>query len=156
MGADVLEEMRRLAIFTSGMAELTRNRAEQVVKSLMSDHPEASAAVKQLVEISKQNRQELLRVISQEMHAQVEALGLATKADLERIERRLARLEERMRADAAPISSKKTTAKKSSGRSKKTMRRTKTTAKVSGSKKTTASGSRTTGKKSTRSSARRA
>lgn len=150
MGADVLEEMRRLAIFTSGVAELTRNRAEQLVKTLMSDHPEASAAVKQLVEISKQNRQELLRVISQEMHDQVEALGLATTADLERIERRLGRLEERARSDAAPTSSKKTTAtKKTSGRSKKSTGRTKTTAKASGSKKTTP-------KKTTRSSAKRA
>ena len=154
MGADVLEEMRRLAIFTSGVAELTRNRAEQLVKTLMSDHPEASAAVKQLVEISKQNRQELLRVISQEMHDQVEALGLATKADLERIDRRLARLEERARSDAAPTSSKKTTnkkstAKKRSGRSKQSTGRTKSTARTSGSKKTTA-------KKTTRSSATRA
>lgn len=154
MGADVLEEMRRLAIFTSGVAELTRNRAEQLVKTLMSDHPEASAAVKQLVEISKQNRQELLRVISQEMHDQVEALGLATKADLERIDRRLARLEERARSDAAPTSSKKSTAKKStakkrSGRSKQSTGRTKSTARTSGSKKTTA-------KKTTRSSTTRA
>ncbi|MDQ5873792.1 MAG: hypothetical protein M3526_00230 [Actinomycetota bacterium] len=149
MGADVLEEMRRLAIFTSGVAELTRNRAEQLVKTLMSDHPEASAAVKQLVEISKQNRQELLRVISQEMHDQVEALGLATKADLERIDRRLARLEERTRSEAAPTSSKKSTAKKRSGRSKKSTGRTKSTARTSGSKKTTA-------KKTTRSSATRA
>ena len=153
MGADVLEELRRLAILTSGVAELTRNRAEQVVKTFMSDHPEASAAVKQLVEISKQNRQELLRVISQEMHDQVEALGLATKADLERIERRLARLEERARADAAAYSqrsSKKGAArKKSSGRSQKSAGRTKTTAKASSSKKTTA-------KKTTRSSPRRA
>jgi len=154
MGADVLEEMRRLAIFTSGVAELTRNRAEQLVKTLMSDHPEASAAVKQLVEISKQNRHELLRVISQEMHDQVEALGLATKADLERIDRRIARLEERARSDAAPTSSKKTTnkkstAKKRSGRSKQSTGRTKSTARTSGSKKTTA-------KKTTRSSATRA
>jgi polyhydroxyalkanoate synthesis regulator phasin len=154
MGADVLEEMRRLAIFTSGVAELTRNRAEQVVKSVMSDHPEASAAVKQLVEISKQNRQELLRVISQEMHDQVEALGLATKADLERIERRLARLEERARSDAAPRSSKKTTTTKSSGRSKKPTARTKTTARGSVSKRSTAK--KSTAKKSTRSSTRRA
>ena len=154
MGADVLEEMRRLAIFTSGVAELTRNRAEQLVKTLMSDHPEASAAVKQLVEISKQNRHELLRVISQEMHDQVEALGLATKTDLERIDRRLARLEERTRSEAAPTSSKKSTAKKStakkrSGRSKQSTGRTKSTARTSGSKKATA-------KKTTRSSTTRA
>ena len=154
MGADVLEEMRRLAIFTSGVAELTRNRAEQVVKTLMSDHPEASAAVKQLVEISKQNRQELLRVISQEMHDQVEALGLATKADLERIERRLARLEERARSAAAPVSAKKTAAKKSSGPSRTGTGRTKTTTRASGTKKSTTKKSTT--KKTGSSSARRA
>jgi polyhydroxyalkanoate synthesis regulator phasin len=113
----MLEEMRRLAIFTSGVAELTRNRAEQVVKSLMSDHPEASAAVKQLVEISRQNRQELLRVISQEMHNQVEALGLATKSDLERIERRLARIEERERSKVA--GGRSAGAKKTSARARK-------------------------------------
>jgi polyhydroxyalkanoate synthesis regulator phasin len=147
MGADVLEEMRRLAIFTSGVAELTRNRAEQVVKTFMSDHPEASAAVKQLVEISKQNRQELLRVIAQEMHDQVEALGLASKSDLERIERRLARLEERARSDAASSSSRKTAATRTrSGRTRKsTTGRTTSTAKDKGAKKTA---KKTTAKKS--------
>lgn len=139
----MLEEMRRLAIFTSGVAELTRNRAEQVVKSLMSDHPEASAAVRQLVEVSRQNRQEFLRVISQEMHNQVEALGLATKSDLERIERRLARLEERQRSTTA--AGRRTGAKKTSARSQRATR----------AKTTSGAGTRkTVGKKTTRSTRR--
>jgi polyhydroxyalkanoate synthesis regulator phasin len=124
MGGVVLEEMRRLALFTSGVAELTRHRAEQIVKTMMSDSSGAgaSAMVRQLVETSRHNRRELLRLIGAEIRDQVESLGLATARDLDRLERRLERLEERVRSSSArgakrpsvkkTTSSKKTNAKK--------------------------------------------
>jgi polyhydroxyalkanoate synthesis regulator phasin len=133
MGGVVLEEMRRLALFTSGVAELTRHRAEQIVKTMMTDSSGAgaSALVRQLVETSRHNRQEFLRLIGAEIRDQVESLGLATARDLERLERRVDRLEERVR-------SKSTRAPKRTGSSaKKSTSGKKANTQKSSSKKTT-------------------
>jgi polyhydroxyalkanoate synthesis regulator phasin len=133
MGGVVLEEMRRLALFTSGVAELTRHRAEQIVKTMMTDSSGAgaSAMVRQLVETSRHNRQEFLRLIGAEIRDQVESLGLATARDLERLERRVDRLEERVR-------SKSTRAPKRTGSSaKKSTSGKKANTQKSSSKKTT-------------------
>jgi polyhydroxyalkanoate synthesis regulator phasin len=133
MGGVVLEEMRRLALFTSGVAELTRHRAEQIVKTMMTDSSGAgaSAMVRQLVETSRHNRQEFLRLIGAEIRDQVESLGLATARDLERLERRVDRLEERVR-------SKSTRAPKKTGSSaKKSTSGKKANTQKSSSKKTT-------------------
>lgn len=129
----MLEEMRRLALFTSGVAELTRHRAEQIVKTMMTDSSGAgaSALVRQLVETSRHNRQEFLRLIGAEIRDQVESLGLATARDLERLERRVDRLEERVR-------SKSTRAPKRTGSSaKKSTSGKKANTQKSSSKKTT-------------------
>jgi polyhydroxyalkanoate synthesis regulator phasin len=138
MGGVVLEEMRRLALFTSGVAELTRHRAEQIVKTMMSDSSGAGAPamVRQLVETSRHNRQEFLRLIGAEIRDQVESLGLATARDLERLERRVERLEERVRSGGA-AGVKRPSAKKTGARAKKTTSRKKTNAKKTASKKTT-------------------
>lgn len=93
------DDLRRVALFGSGVAELTRHRAEQLARDL--------------IERSKQNRSELLRIIRDEISNQLEALGVATKRDVERLERRVARME---------AGSKKTTTarKKTSSTRKKT------------------------------------
>ena len=129
----MLEEMRRVALFTSGVAELTRHRAEQIVKTMMTDSSGAgaSAMVRQLVETSRHNRQEFLRLIGAEIRDQVESLGLATARDLERLERRVDRLEERVR-------SKSTRAPKRTGsRAKKSTSGKKANTQKSSAKKTT-------------------
>jgi polyhydroxyalkanoate synthesis regulator phasin len=110
----VRDELRRMALFGSGVAELTRHRAEQIVKDLVKAgdvrREQAQGVVKDLLDRSKQNRQELARLVRGEIRNQIEALGLATKRDLERVERRVTRLESR----------DKPAAKKSSSGSKKT------------------------------------
>ncbi|MBA2312039.1 MAG: hypothetical protein H0V97_04465 [Actinobacteria bacterium] len=105
----MIDEMKRVGTFTSGIAELTRQRAEQIVKSLLGDQPQerASAMVKQLVDASRENRKELLRMVRSEMSSQVDALGLATKKDLERLERRVARLEVKRSAPPSTRSPKR-------------------------------------------------
>ena len=88
-----------MALFGSGVAELTRHRAEQLARDL--------------VERSKQNRDELLKLIRGEIQNQIQALGVATKRDLERLERRVTRLEGQIRdLNEKRSSAKKTTAKK--------------------------------------------
>jgi polyhydroxyalkanoate synthesis regulator phasin len=111
----VLDELRRMALFGSGVAELTRHRAEQIARELVKAgdvrRSQASSVVKDLVERSKQNRRELVRIVRSEIRNQIAGLGVATKRDVERLERRVARLEEGRR---------KTTARRPSGASKTT------------------------------------
>ncbi len=73
------DDLRRVALFGSGVAELTRHRAEQLARDLL--------------ERSKQNRSDLVRLIRDEISNQLESLGVATKRDVERLERRVSRIE---------------------------------------------------------------
>lgn len=113
----MLDEVRRLALFGSGVAELTRHQAEQIVKDLVKAgdvrRQQASTAARDLYDRSRENRKQLTNIIRVEIENQVKNLGLASKRDLERLERRLARLEaDRKKTTAARSTAKKSTAKK--------------------------------------------
>ena len=114
---EVRDEVRRMAMFGSGVAELTRHRAEQIAR--------------ELVERSKQNRDELMKLIRSEIQNQVTNLGVPSKRDVERLERRVTRLEAQLKDATRTSTVKKSTTKK-------------TSAKKASAKKTGASGSRTT------------
>ncbi len=96
---------------------------------------QASTIVRDLMETSKASRQELIRFVRSEIQTQVGGLGLASQREVERLERRVARLEAERRS-AAPASSegrsatKKSTAKKSP--SKKSTRKRSTARKATG------------------------
>jgi polyhydroxyalkanoate synthesis regulator phasin len=119
----LLDELRRVALFTSGVAELTRHRAEQIVKDLVQRgdvrREQASSAVRDIMDISRQSRQELTGFVRAEIQAQVANLGVASKRDVERLERRIARLEGQgkkktaKRSGAKKASTKRTTQRKS-------------------------------------------
>jgi polyhydroxyalkanoate synthesis regulator phasin len=113
------DELRRMALFGSGIAELTVNRAERIVRDLVGagdvGRKQASTVVRDLVETSRQNRTELMRFVRAEVANQTENLGLATKRDLDRLERRLARLEAEAKATTAKTT-RKATGKKTAGR----------------------------------------
>jgi polyhydroxyalkanoate synthesis regulator phasin len=121
----VRDEIRRMALITSGVVELTRNRAEAIVRDLIKSGDlqgsQASQAVRDLMERSRQNRDELLNLIRTELRNQVEHVGLATKRDVERLERRIARLENRA---GAPTTAKKTHKKTAKKTHKKTTKKT--------------------------------
>ena len=115
----MLDEVRRLALFGSGVAELTRHQAEQIVKDLVKAgdvrRQQASTAARDLYDRSRENRKALTGIIRSEIQNQVQNLGLASKRDVERLERRVARLEsERKKTTAKKSTGKKTTAKKTS------------------------------------------
>lgn len=163
------DELRRMALFGSGIAELTKHRAEQIVKDLVKGGdvgPKgASSMVKDLVERSRENRKELVRFVRGEIKNQIEGLGLATKRDFERLERRIGRLEDSAkqgRETASSLSSlerrldklesaggtarAKTTAKSTAKTPKKATGRTAgTKPKSTMTRKTTARGSGTAG-----------
>ena len=130
----VRDEIRRMAVFTSGVVELTRNRAEALVRDLIQsgDLPtsQAGQAVRDLMERSKQNRSEIVEFVRGEIRNQIEALGVASKRDIDRLARRVTRLED---AAAAAPARKKTARKKSAKKSAK-----KTARKKSARKKTAA------------------
>jgi len=91
--------------------ELTRAQAESIVKDLVRagevQQERAKKAVDDLLERSRKNTEELSKMIRKEIKQQVSALGIATKDDLARLERKL----------SGP---KKSTAKKSSAAKKST------------------------------------
>jgi polyhydroxyalkanoate synthesis regulator phasin len=101
----MFDEIRRIAMFTSGVAELTRNQAERMVKDMVEKgdlrRKQATDAVTQLVSTSKQSREMLIDLVRSEIRRQIAQLGLANKRDLERLERRIARLEGRSTAKKA-------------------------------------------------------
>ena len=142
----MLDEFRRLALFTSGVAELTRHRAEQLVKDMVQSgevrRDQASGLVKMVLELGKQNRQELGQLIRSEIRNQISAVGVVTERDFERLERRVARVEDRQKAAASGGSSPKTSRPKkrtSAKTSKKSTVRKKSTAKTASSRTSSAS-----------------
>ncbi len=121
------DDLRRAAIFTSGVAEMTRNRAEEFVKNWMRNtemrRDQTQSLVRDLMEWSAQNRKEVMALIGKEIESQLGGLGLASRRDLERLERRVARLEDQLRSQAVSAArSKKTSRRKTSA--KTTRRRT--------------------------------
>lgn len=115
----MLDEVRRLALFGSGVAELTRHQAEQIVKDLVKAgdvrRQQASTAARDLYDRSRENRKALTGIVRSEIQNQVQNLGLASKRDLERLERRIARLEsDRKKTTAKKSTARKTTSKKTS------------------------------------------
>ena len=117
----MLDEVRRLALFGSGVAELTRHQAEQIIKDLVKAgdvrRQQASSAARELYDRSRENRKQLTSIVRTEIQNQIQNLGLATKRDLERLERRITRLEsDRKKTTATRSSPKKTTAKKTTAK----------------------------------------
>ena len=114
----MLDEVRRLALFGSGVAELTRHQAEQVIKDLVKAgdirRQQASSAARELYERSRENRKQLVGIVQAEIRNQIQNLGLATQKDLARLERRIARLESDRKKTTKSSTAKKSTAKKTS------------------------------------------
>lgn len=77
--------------------QITQTRAEAIVKDLVSagevQTNQAQAAVAELLERSRENTERLFEQVRSDIRAQVENMGLATKADIDRIEQRLTTLQ---------------------------------------------------------------
>ena len=73
---------------------LTQARAEELVKDLVKtgevQADQAREAVADLLERSRKNSEKLLETVRTEVRQQITSLGLATQADLDRIEQRIA------------------------------------------------------------------
>jgi polyhydroxyalkanoate synthesis regulator phasin len=105
----------------AGMAftQLTQARAEAIVKDLVNagevQTGQAQATVADLIERSRENTERLLAQVRRDLRDQVSNLGLATKADIARLERQIASV--KSPGNAASKSTKKAPAKKAAKRS---------------------------------------
>ncbi|MGK2929792.1 MAG: phasin family protein [Acidimicrobiales bacterium] len=95
--------------------QMTQARAEAIVKDLVSagevQAQRAEELVSALVERSRQNTDRLLEVVRKEVRDQIANLGLATKGDVARVERKVAATPAKKSA-AKKAGTKKSAAKK--------------------------------------------
>ena len=73
--------------------ELRRSQARAIASDLVAQgqlaRDQVSSTVDELVELSRRRTEDLRKVVQKEVARQLGSLGLATKADLARLERRL-------------------------------------------------------------------
>lgn len=127
----------------SGLTEVTRKKAEQVVRTLVRQGEiaaeRAEKTIDELLKRSEQNRKAIGSLVRAETERTVARLGLARQRDVERLERRLAEVEKKA-GGAAKAASKaaKKTSKKAAARKKAAGK--KTAAKKTAAKKTGGTG----------------
>lgn len=77
----------------AAFVQLTRDRAESIVKDLVKAgelrQERASKAVDELMSRSRRNTDELQKIVRATVQEQLGSLGLATKADIARLEARI-------------------------------------------------------------------
>ncbi len=75
--------------------ELRRSQARAIVSDLVAQghlaREQMTAAIDEVIDMSRRRSEELRKVVQKEVQRQLGALGLATKADLVALERRLTR-----------------------------------------------------------------
>ena len=110
---------------------LTQARAEELVRDLVKigevQADQARDAVSDLLERSRKNSEKLLETVRTEVRQQITSLGLATHADLDKIEQRIASVIGTATAPAQ-AAAKKATAKKPTKKKSTTKKSTKTKA----------------------------
>ncbi len=138
------EALTRYVEAATGITQITRNRAERLVKTLIEQGELAARNPQELVanllERSQDNREALVALVRSETRRAVRAMGLATREEMERLERRLQRLEggagEAARKSTAKTAPKKTAGKKATTRGGTAKKAAKKTAAQKTSKKT--------------------
>lgn len=121
--------LKRYLDVGAAFTQMTQQRAESIVKDLVKagevQAEQAQVVTRDLLERSRKNTERLVAQVRREVRDQVSNLGLATKADIARLERQIASL-----GRSASGTAKKSTAKRSAA--KKTAKKsTKATAKKS-------------------------
>ncbi len=99
--------------------EMRRSQARAIARDLVAQghlaRDQMSAAVDELLELSRRRTEDLRKIVQKEVQRQLSSLGLATKADLARLERRLARAtREAKKEPGKKKSAKKAAAQKAS------------------------------------------
>jgi polyhydroxyalkanoate synthesis regulator phasin len=112
------DALRRYIDAAVGFTEVPRHQAERIVRDL-AERGEGRArdlqrSARELADRSARNRKELMGLINKEIRRQISALGLATKADVEKLNRRVRDLEKPKGAKRSPGKAAKPKGTKSS------------------------------------------
>jgi RNA polymerase primary sigma factor len=120
----------------AAFTQLTQKRAEAIVSELVSagevQASQASQAVQELIDRSRASTEAIVSQVRSEMASQIKSLGLATRSDIARLEKRIDAV---AKAPAEKSAANKSTANKSTA--KKSAAK-KSAAKKSAAKKTAA------------------
>ena len=99
-------------------SQLTRARAESIVKELIRagevQREQRQQQIEELLDRSRRNTEELVTTVRKELREQLGSLGVATKADLKRLEAKVDALAKKSAPAKAPA--KKTPAKKAAAK----------------------------------------
>ncbi len=113
------EIVKRYLDAGANFTELTQRRAEAIVKDLVKtgevQAEQAQQAVQDLLDRSRRSTEKFLELVRHEVRAQVASLGLVSKKELARLEKRIDSLRPKPAAKKAPAKkapAKKTAAKK--------------------------------------------
>jgi len=93
----MLDLLKKIFYFGVGVAWLTKEKAEEVVKKLSETGEvrgeEAKKLVSELAKKAEKEKQELKKSIRKEVHRVLADLGLASKEDIQRLEERIKKME---------------------------------------------------------------
>jgi polyhydroxyalkanoate synthesis regulator phasin len=147
---DQNEVFRRYLDLGSSLSQVTRERAEEIMRELVNlgdlRLEQAQQWVDDVLDRSRRNTEALLDLIREEVSRQLSSMSLVTKEDVSRLVTRLSRAPATVRKTAKKAGKKKT-AKKAPARAKKAPARKAATKKAGTRKKATAK--RATAKKAT-------
>lgn len=136
----------------TGITSLTKTQAERIVKQMVKQgeaaRDQAGDLVDELVTRSRENREQLTKVVKAETQRVISSLGLASQSEVERLNKQVSQLKRRV-AEAEKATE---AAGSSSSGAKKTSSK-KATAKKSGKKSTKKAAKKTAAKKTTKKSA---
>jgi polyhydroxyalkanoate synthesis regulator phasin len=120
-------DWKRLLESGTQFTEMRRSQARALAADLVAQghlaRDQMTSAVEDLIEQSRQRREDLRKLIQHEVQRQLGAIGLATKADLAALERRLTKTSRAAGKSPAKAAAKKP-AKKPAKSAKKTAAKT--------------------------------
>jgi polyhydroxyalkanoate synthesis regulator phasin len=154
-------DWKRLLETGMEFTEMRRSRARQIAADLAAQgqlaRDQVSATVDELIEASRERSEKFRDVVRAEVQRQLGALGLATKADLAALERRLANRSQSGTAKQAATTraTKKTTAKTAKRSPAKKPTTKKRTTKKSGATKSAARANARTARRTTKKTAKK-
>lgn len=104
------DALRRYVDAVVGVTEVSRERAEKIIGDLArrgeTRTKDIQKAAKELADRSARNQRDLARLVQKEIRRQIEGLGLATRDDVGRLQRRVKELEDGPAAGPKPEGSR--------------------------------------------------
>jgi len=90
----MFETLDKILLASLGAVSMTRERAEKIFDEYVArgeaERGNKNGFVKELMDHADKARQDMERMISDQVHAAIEKLDLATKKDIERVEQKIA------------------------------------------------------------------